>query len=190
MRLKTPLVRSIIIISIAVLSIVIGLVVSSVVGRMDKKEYPRDFSDLVQKYADEYAIPEYVVYAVIKQESGFNSGNVGKDGGIGLMGITEAEFTEMLKETKEILTVDALYGPETNIRYGCFKLSRLFNKLENWELVYGAYYADAAEIDKWTSDPDMLNENGLLREIPEKSARDAGEKLNKCIEKYKKMYYR
>ena len=189
MKLRTPIVRSIIIISIAVLSLVIGLTVSAVVGRMDKKAYPRGFSDLVEKYSAEYAVPEYVVYAVIKQESGFVSGNVAEDGGIGLMGITEAEFNEMLEETKEILTSDALYGPETNIRYGCLKLSKLFNKLESWELVYGAYYADAAEIEKWISDPDMLDENGLLREIPEESARDEGEKLNKCVEKYKKMYY-
>ena len=189
MKFKTPLLRSLVIITILVLSLVLGLVISTLLGKYEEKRYPRDFSDIVSKYSEEYAVPEYIIYAVIKTESDFVSGNVAKDGGIGLMGITPAEFEVLLKETRENLTTDTLYGPETNVRYGTYVLSRLYNSLEDWRLVCSAFYADSEEFAKWCKDPGLLDESGRLTSVPDKEATEAGERLFECAEKYREMYY-
>ena len=189
MKFKTPILRSLVIITILVLSLVLGLVISTVLGKYEEKKYPRDFSEIVSKYSEEYAVPEHIIYAVIKTESDFVSGNVGEDGGIGLMGITPAEFELLLKETRENLTTDTLYGPETNVRYGTYVLSRLYNSLEDWRLVCSAFYADRADFEKWCADTSLLDENGRLTAVPDKNAVSAGEKLYECAEKYREMYY-
>ena len=189
MKFNTPLLRSLVIITILVLSLVLGLVISTVLGKYDEKQYPREFSDIVSKYSAEYAVPEHIIYAVIKTESDFVSGNVAADGGIGLMGITPVEFESLLKETRENLTADTLYGPETNVRYGTYVLSRLYNSLEDWRLVCSAFYADRGDFEKWCSDNSLLDESGRLTAIPDEKAGAAGEKLYECAEKYREMYY-
>ena len=141
MKLKTPLIRSIIIVSILILSVIFGLIFSFVCDKIDLKKYPRpdNYKEYVSKYAEEYAVPEHIIYAVIKNESNFDKGYEGEGGGIGLMGITFKEFDNMLRITGENLTKDALYGPETNIKYGAMKLSLLYNRFEKWSFVTAAY---------------------------------------------------
>ena len=95
--------RSVIIITIIVLSVVLGLVISSVWNAVDKMIYPCEYTELVEKYAAEYAVPEHLIDAGIKSESDFDSGKTGADGGVGLMGVFPEEFRELQTLTKEKL---------------------------------------------------------------------------------------
>jgi soluble lytic murein transglycosylase len=190
MKLKTPVIRSIIIISILVLSVLIGFVFSVVCGKIDQKKYPRPagYSEYVEKYAEKYAVPEYIMYAVIKNESNFDSGHKNDDGGIGLMGVTFEEFDDMRQVTREELTNDALYGPETNIRYGALKLSLLYNRFESWSFVCAAYCA-GDKYEAWLEDEANFDEDGKFTRVPDEVAVKNGEKLYSIAEKYAKMYY-
>jgi len=173
-----------------VLSVLIGLIFSAVCGRIDQKKYPRpdDFSVYVKKYAEEYAVPEYIMYAVIKCESNFDSGHKNDDGGIGLMGVTFEEFDDMRQVTREDLTHDALYGPETNIKYGALKLSLLYNRFESWSFVCAAYTAGEKH-EAWLEDEANFDEDGKFAKVPDEVAVKNGEKLYSIAEKYAKMYY-
>lgn len=190
MKLKTPVIRSIIIISILALSVLIGFVFSAVCGKLDLKKYPRPdgYSEYVEKYSEEYAVPEYIMYAIIKNESNFDSGLKNEDGGIGLMGITFEEFDDMRLVTREELTRDALYGPETNIKYGALKLSLLYNRFESWSFVCAAYCA-GDKYEEWLEDESNFDEDGKFAKVPDEVAVKNGEKLYSIAEKYAKMYY-
>lgn len=189
MKYKTSLRRSAIIIAILVLSIVFGFVFSAIGSLLDKKVYPREYSEYVTKYAEEYAVPEYLVYAVIKTESDFNSGSKGEDGGIGLMGVSPEDFDVMLKATKENLTYDALYGPETNIKYGTYQLSRLYNMFEKWSIACAAKYVGEEEAALWLASSANFNEDGVFERVPDEDAVKNGEALYECADKYRRMYY-
>ncbi|MBR6807104.1 MAG: transglycosylase SLT domain-containing protein [Clostridia bacterium] len=190
MKLKTPLIRSVVIISILILSVIIGLIISAVCNRIDLKKYPRpdNYKDYVSKYAEEYAVPEYIIYAVIKNESNFDKGREGENGKIGLMGITVKEFESMLRITGESLSKDALYGPETNIKYGAMKLSLLYNRFEKWSFVTAAYVS-GDKYELWLSDKDNFDEEGNFIKVPDSEIADKGEDLFSIAEKYEEMYY-
>lgn len=49
--------------------------------------YPKTNHVLISKYADKYGVEEALVFAVVKEESGFNQNAVSKKGAIGLMQI-------------------------------------------------------------------------------------------------------
>lgn len=189
MKKNTSAMRSVIIISIIVLSVILGFVISGIWIKIDKMMYPRDYSELVEKYAEEYAVPEHLIYAVIKSESDFDSGESGEDGGVGLMGVTPEEFREMQSVTKEKLTDDALYGPETNIKYGTLRLSILYNALENWDAVYAGWCVSIGDAKAWTEDERCFNEEGEFVKVPDEAAVLAGSAIEKCADKYLELYY-
>ncbi len=191
MKLKAPILRSIVIILIIVVSILIGFIYSSVWNKIDLKTYPRPerYAELVTKYAEEYAVPEYIVYAVIKSESNFDAGYEGADGEIGLMGVTYAEFDKLLLVTKESLTHDALHGPETNIKYGTYQLSLLYSDLQRWGYVCAAKTAGHGAAEAWLSDSANFDENGVFVNVPDETAMRGGQELLELSEKYRAMYY-
>ena len=181
--------RSVVIITIVALSVLIGLIYQAIWNRIDLKNYPRDNHSLVEKYAEEYGVPEYVIYGVMKYESSFASNNENADGGVGLMSITGEEFDWMLKQTKENLHYDALYGPETNIKYGVYMLSQLFARFGDWDYVYAAKTSSMAEWEAWLDDSANYDEEGAFIGIPDEEAESRGEKIAEYAKKYRKMYY-
>lgn len=181
--------RSVVIITIVLLSALIGLIYQTIGHRIDLKKYPRDYHELVEKYAEEYAVPEYVVYGVMKYESAFASNNVSEDGGVGLMSITQSEFDFMLKQTKENINYDALYGPETNIKYGVYMLSQLFAGFGDWDHVYAAKTVGLDEWRSWLDNASNYDEDGRFESVPDIEAEKAGETIAEYVKKYRKMYY-
>ena len=189
MKNKTALIRSAVIIGIIVLSLAAGLIGQKVFDYADLKNYPREYSELVEKYASEYGVPEYVVFGVIKYESSFVSNKEGEDGGIGLMGLRQNEFDMMLKLEGEGLSSDALYGPETNIKYGTCHLAYLYNKFGKWEAVFAAKAAGTEAVDIWLGDGVCFDENGVFTEVPDTLAAKAASECAEVVNKYREMYY-
>ena len=189
MKIKTPILRSIVIISIIVLSVLIGIIYDAVWDGIDRKNYPREYSEYVEKYSDKYGIPEYVVYGVIKYESGFDSVHMGDDGGVGLMGISESEFDYLLRLNMESLDSDSRYGPETSIKYGCFLLSDLHAKFGSWEAVFAAKSVPIETWKSWLSDSSCYNEDGVFESVPDETAVKEAEKILGYAQKYREMYY-
>lgn len=189
MKYKGTIIRSAAIASIAVLSILIGFAYQAIWHRIDLKEYPREFSEFVEKYSKEYGVSEDVIYAVIKYKSNFVSNSVRDDGGIGLMGIRPSDFEWLLSLTKEDLTNGILYDPETNVRYGAYMISYLYNVYGKWTSVYAALLSDKETVDSWMADDKNLDKDGYLIKIPDEDVSSKVDNLAEISNKYRKLYY-
>ena len=187
MKYKRALLRSAVIAAIIALSVAVGFVWQAVSRNMDLKKYPREFSEHVEKYSEEYGVPEKVIYAVIKYKSDFQSNCVGSDTGVGLTGLKPVEFTRLLSVTREDLTDGILYDPETNIRYGAMYLSILYSSYGRWEQVFAAVASSREAVDLWREDPELLGEMGKLT-IPDGSVAAEVEKLESIAAKYNSLY--
>lgn len=189
MKHKKAIVRSIVIIVILALSALCGLAFQTVLDKVDRINYPQKFNEFVEKYSYEYGIPEYVVYSVMKVESGFDSGAVSSAGAVGLMQIMPETFNWLTSMRKENLDSALLYDPETNIKYGTYYLSYLYVRYGSWNEVYAAYNAGQGQIDEWLSDSELVDQNGKLKKIPFKETENYVKKLDKANEIYKRLYY-
>ena len=49
------------VVCIIVASVAIGFIYDSVMNRAEAKDYPRKYSEFVEKWAKAYGVPEYVV---------------------------------------------------------------------------------------------------------------------------------
>ena len=177
--------------AIIVLSILIGLAATLVWDMIDRGNHPRDYSDLVSKYSEEYNVPDYIIYAVIKVESDFDPDARSSADARGLMQMTPDTFKWLTSDAhlnEDLLSV-TLYDPEVNIRYGTYYLSYLYRKFDyNWDTAFAAYNAGPTRVSQWLEDSEYSDGEGNLTKIPIKQTREYVSKVNSEIEQYKKIY--
>lgn len=170
------------------LSVCIGLLYSGAITLFERITHPRDYREIVEEYADLYAVPESVVYAVIKCESGFDPTAVSHAGAIGLMQMMPQTFEDLCALTGEHYDEGLLYEPETSIRYGTYLLSILYLKYGNWETAYAAYNAGEPAVDGWLDDPAHSDGNGNLTDIPYKETRKYVKRVARARTVYERLY--
>ena len=112
-----------------------------------------------------FGVPESVVYAVMRTESGFNEAAVSRAGACGLMQLMPETYREAARAAGLDGESAGIFDPEVNIVCGTCWLARLYRKYRNWETVYAAYNAGEAAVDRWLTDP-SLREDGTLTAIP------------------------
>ena len=172
---------------IALLSVLCGLAAQHFADKFDRARYPQKFTELVEKYAAEYKVPVNICYAVIRTESRFDPTAVSGAGAIGLMQMMPATFADLSTRTGDNYETGMLYDPETNIRYGIYYLSMLYDRYGVWDTVFAAYNCGLGRVDGWIAEG-KVDESGRLTEIPIEETRQYVERVNTAIAKYEKLY--
>lgn len=155
-----------------------------------KKAYPMPeaYREIVSRYSAEYKIPPWIIYAVIRTESGFRAEVESPAGAVGLMQIMPDTFTWLQKKTGETLPQESLRDPDVNIRYGCCLLRMLYDEFENWDTVFAAYNAGINRVRSWLKDPE-ISENGVLVNIPIAETENYVKKVRAAEVYYTELYY-
>lgn len=154
-----------------------------------RETHPIKYENYVERYARENNIDKVMVYAVIKTESGFDSGAVSNVGARGLMQIMEETF-DWIKyrlDDEDTEYID-MFEPKTNIKYGSYLLGYLNSEFEDDDAVFAAYHAGVGNVSEWLDDPRYSSDGVHLDEIPISATKHYVSKINKTIETYKKLY--
>ena len=130
--------------------------------------YPRTYAEYVEKEAKECHLEPALVYAVIKQESGFDPKCVSNAGAIGLMQIMPDTGEWAAKElgTNKFSTQDLL-EPEKNLRIGTWYLNylkRYFNG--NDYLALASYNAGHRNVSRWIREGIWSGDSVKIEQIP------------------------
>ena len=157
--------RSVIIVAIIALAILAGFVGEHIYRTIEEANHPVLYSEYVTKYAKEYDLPEAVLYAVIKTESGFDETARSSRGAMGLMQLLPDTYEWICTREKIPYDAEKIADPETNIRCGAAYLAYLKNEFVIWETVYAAYNAGHGRVREWLADEDIAD-NGHLIAIP------------------------
>lgn len=169
------------------LACLLFLLVSSQKKEILKAIYPVKYEGLVKKYAKEFDIDEYLLYAFIKTESGFDPKAVSDAGAIGLTQITEETFSWIKLKLcpKAEIEFEDLYDPETSIRFGAYYISR---SLERYS--YSVDTAAAAYHSGWgTVDKLLLEQNSdVLTDFPYTQMHNYVYKINRAYKNYQEIY--
>ncbi len=170
------------------LSLGIGLLYSGACTLVERALYPQKYAETVKENAERYAVPEAVIYAIIKCESGFDASAESRAGAIGLMQLMPETYEELASRAGETFDAGLLYDPKTNIRYGTYLLSLLYERYENWETAYAAYNAGEPAVNGWLDDPAHVDENGGLKDIPYRETRSYVKRVRKARAVYERLY--
>ena len=181
--------RAAVIALIAVFAIGMGFLADFVITCFEKRSYPREYTEYVETYAEQYGVPETLIFAIIRTESSFDSGAVSSAGAVGLMQMMPATFAWLTDEILfDHLESGMLYDPETNIKYGTYLLSRYYDRYGDWELAFAAYNGGPGNVDKWLEDPAYSDGEGGLKKIPFKETRNYVKKVADAWDTYERLY--
>ncbi len=184
-----------IVLVVLIIAVIFGFLFDLICTGIEKAIYPKpkEYVSLVEKYSEEYGVPEDLIYAVIKTESSFDSSAVSSKGAIGLMQMMPATFEWL---TRDILRdhhgVGMLYDPETNIKYGTYYLSRLYNRFGDWDTALAAYNGGEGNVSDWLSDSRYSKDGNklIIDNIPKEFSETENyvKKVNRAKDKYQKLY--
>ncbi len=183
--------RGILLIGMLLLLILITCLIASFQDDIARLEYPKGYSAYVEKYAAAYQLPPHLVYAVIHTESSFDSSAVSSAGAVGLMQLMPSTFLWITEDMLgENLPAGMAYDPETNIRYGCYYLSRLYGRYGDYAAALAAYNAGPGRVDDWLTDPSMIDADGHLcpEAIPVGETRRYVPTVLDTMQTYDKLY--
>ena len=158
---------------------------------VERISHPRKYQSIVSDYSARYGVPEAMIYAMIKVESGFDSTVHSEDGKIGLMQLSPQLYTRLATQVHDTeMNAAALYDPDTNIRYGTLYLAALYQKYGMWSTVYAAWYAGEDAVDAWLQNPAYIDPDfGTLQTVPDKQIAKAVKKAVRTQELYENLYY-
>lgn len=151
--------------------------------------YPMEYTETVNKYADEYNVPRVLLFAVIHTESGFRPEAVSSAGAMGLTQITPETFCWLQTKTGETLPDEALFEPETSIRYCALFYSLLLTEFDNdWYTAVAAYHAGRGQVNSWLKNAEYSADGKTLDTIPSKDTNHYVSKVLKAVELYYNLY--
>lgn len=117
-----------------------------------------DLDTIFEEASSEYGVPLYLLKAVAKAESSFNSGSVSKSGAMGVM--------QLMPETAEELGVVDAFNPEENIMGGANYLSqKLVEYGGNIELALAAYNAGSGNVAKYGGIPPFEETQNYVKKV-------------------------
>ncbi len=152
--------------------------------------YPTSYSEYVIKYSNEYNIDKYLVYSMIKAESGFDPNAVSYRGAKGLMQIMDCTGDWAAEKIAiEDFVTDRLMEPDVNIQIGCWYIARLLKQYNNnTEVALAAYNAGSGNVSKWLQDDSKSRDGQTLDVIPFDETKNYVAKIKKYYSMYKKLY--
>ena len=154
-----------------------------------KKLYPLKYSEYVEKYAKEYNIDKYMVYAIIKAESNFNENAKSSSDAIGLMQIMEITAIETARKMDLEVTEEDLFKPDLNINIGLKYFTYLLNQYDNnYPLAIIAYNAGMGNVDAWIKDGTIKEDGTDIENVPFKETNNYVRKILRDYDIYNNLY--
>ncbi len=149
-----------------------------------KKLYPLKYSEYVEKYAEEYNMDKYMIYAIIKAESNFNENAKSSSNAIGLMQIMETTAIETANKMELEVTEEDL-----NINIGLKYFTYLLNQYNNnYPLAIIAYNAGMGNVDMWIKEGIIKEDGTDIENVPFKETNNYVRKILRDYEIYKRLY--
>ncbi len=182
--------------SFTIISVLFLLVITSVAvllfgnafRAVERSLYPIRFSEIVDKYSEQYDVPKHLIYAVIRTESSFSETATSHANAYGLMQITEDTFYWLESKSGEEYPLSMLYDKEINIKYGVFFLSILYEKFGCWSTVCAAYNAGMNRVSDWLEDKSYSTDGVTLYNIPIEETKNYIVKVKNALDMYEKLY--
>ena len=159
--------------------------------KIERWEYPIEYSEYVTYYADKYDLDPLMLYAFIRTESNFNPKADSDAGARGLMQITEVTFDWIKTKIAptEDLTFEDLYDPETNIRFGSYFVSYcLLRYQDDLATASAAYHSGWGTVDGLLSQAEYSADGKTLDHYPYPQMRLYVKKITSSYQRYQEIY--
>lgn len=152
--------------------------------------YPLPNRDIVFSMAHEYNVDPYLVFAIIRAESKFQTTAQSRVGAKGLMQIMP-ETADWIAKQMNISNFNAedLHNPEVNIRFGCWYIKDLNTEFKgNIPLQVAAYNAGRGKVSQWVQEGRWDGNPSNIEGIPFPETKQYVKNVLKNYQAYNAIY--
>lgn len=151
--------------------------------------YPRGFWQYVEKYSLENGLDPHLVYAVIREESRFQSRALSHSSAHGLMQIIPGTGKIISNALGLRYSRWNMYDPRVNIQMGTYYLASLIKRFDgNVPLALAGYNGGPVRVKKWLNNYDKFDLDEFVEDIPISETRNYVKKVMKSYYGYKRVY--
>lgn len=153
--------------------------------------FPRPFGDIVEKEAKEHAIDPLIIWAIMRQESGFRSEARSSAKAHGLMQVLLPTARHVAKALlgEKPPSLAKVYTPGANVHYGAAYLRHLLDRYKgNPALAFAGYNAGPGAVDKWLKRFGPIACDEFVEEIPYAEAQGYARKVIRSYAAYTYLY--
>jgi soluble lytic murein transglycosylase len=151
--------------------------------------YPRPYSTTVQAAATEFDADPLLIWAVMREESRYDSEAISWVGARGLMQVMPSTQTWIAEQLGEDIPPGDAFSPDANIRMAAWFLHFLLDYFDgDLDLAIAAYNGGAASVDSWQADPLVSDRDDLLRWIGFGETREYLSRVSLSYQIYTELY--
>jgi len=151
--------------------------------------YPRPFADLVTAAATEHGLPEALVYAIVREESGFSPRVESWANAVGLTQLMPATARRFGAPLGLPVTSETLRDPATNLRIGGAFLAFLRQRFAGSPLLVAAgYNAGETAVKRWLDAAPAAELDELVEAIPYDETRGYAKRVAASWATYHALY--
>ena len=155
--------------------------------------YPRPFHDKVSRWANKRKLPEALVYAIMREESGFNPRIESWANACGLMQLMVPTARDMARSDSVTrprnIHCKHLFDPDLNIRLGTRFLEALFNDFtQHPSVAIAGYNGGHGNINRWLRQRGELPFDLWVEEIPFGQTRGYTKRVTMSLWIYQWLY--
>ncbi len=134
--------------------------------------YPKPYADVVRREAEQWHVPESLVYGVMRQESAFRPTVISSAQAVGLMQIIPPTAAHIAQELGTIYQPGLMHAPAINVKFGVYYLGKLLGSFgARPELAAAAYNAGPQALSGWLKSLSVLPADLFLASIPYEETR-------------------
>lgn len=149
--------------------------------------YPRPWLKHAEKWAKEYNLPEYLLYALIRSESYFKLDAVSHAGAEGLSQLMPSTAADIAKKLK--LKEFNLTDPDVNIRFGAYYLSEMIRRNGAIMPALASYNAGITAVRRWQKNAPGFPPDLFLEVLPYAETRGYVKNILTAAVIYGTLYY-
>jgi soluble lytic murein transglycosylase len=134
--------------------------------------YPRPYADLVTRAERERLLPRGLLWAVMRQESGFRPAVRSPVGAVGLLQLMPSTAERVATELGEKLELETLTHAHASVRLGSAYLRKLIDTFQgSVPLALAAYNAGPQAVSRWLAGGEALPLDLFVARIPYEETR-------------------
>lgn len=150
-----------------------------------RASYPLPHQPLIDEMSRKYSVPQNLLYAIIRAESGFLTDAESYRGALGLMQMMPFVATDLATKLNfEQFSADHLKDPKVSLELGTLFLATLKRQFDTTHLVIAAYNAGPHQVQKWLNRFGHLPIDLFVERIPFEQTRTYVKKVSSSASLY------
>ncbi len=151
--------------------------------------YPRPYRSLARQAAGPAMVPEALIHAIMREESGFSPGVESWANAVGLMQLLVPTARDMSDKDDSAITRHSLKDPRLNVRLGARFLGQLYNSYGGRPALAAAgYNAGAGRMRSWLRERGDLEIDEFVERIPFAQTRGYTIRVMESLLRYRYLY--